>query len=112
MKLKALLVIALVAVLFVSSASAVATNFSVAELGFTGPQTIYMYQNDTLLGTYNTTSDAIPIPDGDFILVIKPETTNREPIGIMNDLLAYASDNIVALVLLFGLVGLIVGRRL
>ena len=75
-KKKILLVICLICLLaMIGPASA--QNMSISELGYTGPQTIQLYENGTLQGTYNTSSNGIMLPAGDFNLVIKPEAQNQ-----------------------------------
>lgn len=79
MKLKNIILMALVCVMLI--APALAVNMSLSEMGFSGPQTIQLFEiNATsgsaiLLGTYNTTSNNIPVPGTDFVLVIKPESS-------------------------------------
>jgi hypothetical protein len=90
--------------------STVATNFSVSELGLAGPQTIQVYSDGSLMGTYNTTSDAIPIPTHDFLIVVKPELKNEDPLVIFAGLLTWITDNLVIVILGLGAVVLITRR--
>ena len=90
--------------------STVATNFSVSELGLVGPQTIQVYSDGALMGTYNTTSDAIPIPTHDFMIVVKPELKNENPLDIFVGLLTWMTDNLVIVILGLGAVVLATRR--
>ena len=68
-----ILVVFLILLSIVPAYATNATQMSFSDLGLTGPQTIQLYENGVLVGTYNTTSSEIPLPDHDFQIVIKPE---------------------------------------
>ena len=69
-----------------------ATKFSMSDLGFTGPQTILVYESGNLTGVYNTSSDMIPVPEHDFQVIIKPETKNRDLGAMLTDLMAWLTE--------------------
>lgn len=90
-----------------------ATNFSVSELGFTGPQTITIYEfydgGAHEGGTFNTTSTGIPIPDHDFQIVVKPEVKNQALDVMLGNAIAWITEYWYAIVFLLGIV--VIGLR-
>lgn len=112
MKSKLVFLMALIAL--VIAAPALAVNMTISEMGFSGPQTVQIYANGTLLGTYNTTANGIDLPDQDFILVIKPEASAylRNPANLLDAGFAFVETNFVAILFVFFLVSIIwFGRR-
>lgn len=104
-----LLLVLLVTLAGPVSASTNASNFSVSELGFTGPQTLLMYEDGHLIGTYNTSSDLIPIPDHDFQLIIKPEVKNRDMQQLLSEFMTWVTEYWYVLVFFIG--GLFLATR-
>lgn len=92
-----------------------AVNMSFSDMGFTGPQTIQIYTNGTLTGTYNTTGNGIPMPSQDFILVIKPESSSylKNPANLLDEGFAFVETNYIPILFVFFLLGAIgwLGRR-
>ena len=101
-----ILFLVLISLLFASFASAAvnATNFSVSDLGLTGSQDIQLYANGVLQGTYNTSSNAIPLPDKDFIIVIKPTVKNQDLPTWLWTQVGVLKDNAVVIIILFGVI--------
>lgn len=99
---------------FLLAAPALAVNMTISEMGFSGPQTVQIYANGTLLGTYNTTANGIDLPDQDFILVLKPEASAylRSPPNLLAAGFDFVETNFVAIMFVFFLVSIIwFGRR-
>jgi len=69
-----------------------ATQFSMSDLGFTGTQTILIYEGGALVGSYNTSADSIPLPDNDFQIIIKPEVKNRDLGQNLSDAMAWITE--------------------
>lgn len=93
----------------VIAAPTLAVNMTISEMGFSGPQTVQIYANGTLLGTYNTTANGIDLPDQDFILVIKPEASAylRSPANLLDAGFAFVETNFVAILFVFFLVSIL-----
>ena len=105
-------------VLVLSTPAVFATNatvFSVSELGYTGPQQIAMYCSGVYIDTYNTSIDSIPLPDCDFMLVIKPESSSylKNPPNLLNAIFGFVETNYIEILFVFFLLGAIgwIGRR-
>ena len=105
-------------VLVLSTPAVFATNatvFSVSELGYTGPQQIAMYCSGTYIDTYNTSIDSIPLPDCDFMLVIKPESSSylKNPSNLLEEGFKFVETNYIAILFVFFLLGAVgwLGRR-
>jgi len=104
-------------VLVLSTPAVFATNatvFSVSELGYTGPQQIAMYCSGVYIDTYNTSADSIPLPDCDFMLVIKPEASSyvKNPENLLNEVFAIVQTNFVPLIFIMFLISILyLGRR-
>ena len=119
MKPKIIFLMALLAL--VLAAPALAVNMSISELGYTGPQTIQIYAvNATsgaavLAGTYNTSSNGITVPNTDFSLVIKPESSSylKNPNNLLTEVFRFVETNYIAILFVFFLLGAIgwLGRR-
>ena len=114
MKPKIMILMALIICLMMAPAMAV--NMTVSELGLTGSQTIQLYTaNGTLLGTYNTTTNGIGLPNEDFILTFKPEGSSylRNPSNLLSEGFAFVETNMIAILFVFFLLGAIgwLGRR-
>lgn len=77
MKLIQKIILALL-VLCVLAGTVSAVNMSISNLGYTGDETVQIYANGTLLGTYNTSTNGIVLPDVDFVLVVKPTVWNQD----------------------------------
>ena len=104
-----LLLLALLISLIVAP-SVSALNMSVSDLGLSGPQDIQIYSSGILQGTYNTTSDAIPIPTSDFMVVVKPQIKTENPLTILVNVLTWLTDNLVVVVFGFGIVVVVFSR--
>ena len=76
-----------------------AQNMSISRLGTGTLETVQIYNGTTLEGTYNTSTNGIALPDGDFLLIIKPVASNplADPGTWMSDAFAYVQTNITAL---------------
>ena len=113
MKPKLIFLMALLAL--VLAVPAMAVNMSISDMGFTGPQTIQIYTNGTLAGTYNTTGNGIPMPSQDFILVIKPESSSylKNPANLLDEGFAFVETHYIEILFVFFLLGAIgwLGRR-
>ena len=113
MKPKIIFLMALLALVLVAPCMAV--NMSISDMGFTGPQTIQFYVNGTLAATYNTTSNGIPLPAQDFILVVKPESSSylKNPSNLLDEGFGFVETNFIAILFVFFLLGAIgwLGRR-
>lgn len=117
MKPKLIFIMVLLCMAVVGMASA--QNMTVSDLGVGGPQTIQIYginaTSDTaaLLGTYNTTSNGIPLPAYDFNIVIKPEASNpfSQPGPWLDGAISYVQSNALALILIFAIIGFALSRR-
>lgn len=113
MKPKIMILMALV-LLCMAIAPALAVNMTISEMGFSGPQTVQIYANGTLLGTYNTTANGIDLPDQDFILVIKPEASAylRNPANLLDAAFDFVETNFVAILFIVFIIGILwFGRR-
>lgn len=90
-----------------------AQNMSISRLGAGSMETVQIYNGSTLEGTYNTSSNGIELPTGDFLLVIKPVTADplSDPGQWMEDTLDWITTNITAILLACFLIGLIFWRR-
>ena len=91
-----------------------AQNMSISHYGIGSLQTVQLYDgNGTLLGTYNTSTSGIGLPDGDFVLGIKPAASNplTDPGQWMTDALSWITTNITAIILAMFLIGLVFWRR-
>jgi hypothetical protein len=85
-----------------------AQNMSITDMGILGSQTIQVYANNgTLLGTYNTTTNGISLPTGDFVLLIKPKSSDaiQDPRAFLSAGFAFIETNAIPLVMLFFVVG-------
>lgn len=100
MKPKPIILMALVCLLLVGAGNA--QNMSISEMGYTGPQTVQIYSaNSTLLGTYNTTSNGIALPEGDFLLVVKPDLANKDASDQLADFMTFLTANLWSIVFFF-----------
>lgn len=118
--MKKLLIVLLVLVL-VGIGTSNAQNMTISDMGFAGPQTLQIYAVNatsgavTLLGTYNTTENGIPLPTTDFSLVIKAEGSDylRNPANLLDAGFDFVESNFVAILFVFTLIGslLWLGRR-
>ena len=86
-----------------------AQNMSISRLGTGTLETVQIYNGTTLEGTYNTSTNGIALPDGDFLLVIKPAASNplADPGTWMSDMFSYIQTNINAIIIACFLIGLI-----
>jgi len=83
-----LILLALVIGLTITPTSA--QNMTISRLGFGSDETIQIYENGTTLyGTWNTTTNGIELPDGDFNIVIKPVNTDpmADPTGWLTSII-------------------------
>jgi hypothetical protein len=105
MKQKLIIFTVLISTLLIGLVSA--QNMTVSDLGLSGPQTIQIYgSSGTLLGTYNTTSNGIPLPTDDFSLVLKPATTARyvdNPKNLLDDGINYILSYALPIFIILGL---------
>ena len=118
--MKKLLIVLMVLVL-AGIGTANAQNMTISDMGFAGPQTVQIYAvNATsggvaLLGTYNTTANGIPLPAGDFSIVIKAESTDylRNPANLLDTGFGFVETNFIAILFIFTIIGslLWLGRR-
>ena len=96
-----LLVFVLLSMVAVGTVSA--QNVSISDIGYVGPQIIELYSyNGTLLGTYNTTSTGIELPESDFYLVVKPELKNLEPVTMLSTAMSWIVQYWYVIVFFFG----------
>jgi hypothetical protein len=119
MKPKIIFLMALLAL--VLAAPVMAVNMSISELGYTGPQTIQIYAvnatlgSAVLVGTYNTTSNGIEVPNTDFSVVIKPEASSylKNPENLLGSVFEFVETNYIGLLFTLFLIGavLFLGRR-
>jgi hypothetical protein len=92
---------------------ATAQNMTISDMGFSGPQTIQVYAvNATsgaviLLGTYNTSTNGIPLPTGDFSLLFKPESSDylRNPSTLLTASFGFVETNFIAILFIFTILG-------
>ena len=101
--------------------TATAQNMTISDMGFAGPQTIQVYAiNATsgsvaLLGTYNTSTNGIPVPPADFSIVFKPESSDylRNPSNLLDSGFSFVETNYIAILFIFSIIGslLWLGRR-
>lgn len=105
---------------FMLIAPVMAVNMSISELGYTGPQTIQIYEvnatsgSAVLAGTYNTSSNGITVPNADFSLVIKPEASSylKNPNNLLTEVFGFVETNFIALLFILFLIGVLyLGRR-
>lgn len=109
----------LILVLAALAIPAAAQNVSFSNLGLAGSQDVLLYTynattgSQTLLGTYNTSDSQVPIPDGDFNIVLKPSNTARysDPLLMMTDGLGFIETYWVQLFVLVFLLAIVLGRR-
>lgn len=87
-----------------------ATQMSFSDLGLTGPQTVQVYMDGMLVGTYNSTTDSIPLPDHDFQVIIKPELKTHwfNPQTFVTDLFAFFATYWEALMLVAIVAGIVI----
>ena len=101
--------IALLAVMvLLISPAAHAQNMTISRLGFGSDETIQIYANGTTLyGTWNTTTNGIELPDGDFNIVIKPVNTDpfADPAGwLVNNVFPFVQTNFIGIVIIFAFI--------
>jgi hypothetical protein len=102
------LLVALFCLLIVGSVSA--QNMTITDLGIVGVQTVQLYNNNgSLLGTYNTTTNGIPLPDQDFVLLVKPDTTSvfSDPLALLTAGFSYISANVIPIIIILFFIGLV-----
>lgn len=118
MKLKHIILMALICFMLV--APALAVNMTFSEMGYAGPQTIQIFEINVtsgsaiLVGTYNTTTNGVSVPTTDFSVVIKPESSDllRNPVTLLDTLFAFVSAHPAEVIFLTFIVALLVfGRR-
>lgn len=69
----------------------VAQNMTITSLDLVGKQAVILYSSGgVLLGTYNTSSNVVPLPTTDFVLVLKPNAVTRfsNPVLFLTDITA------------------------
>ncbi len=90
-----------------------AQNMSVTDLTLAQSQTVQIYSNGTLLGTYNTTTNGIVLPSVDFVLVVKPTTADifSNPTGFLDYAFDFVEANAISIIILMFLIGLVLRRR-
>lgn len=94
---KKILLIAVICLLAVT-AQVSALNMSISDMGYTGTQTVQIYANGTLLGTYNTSTNGIILPDVDFVLVVKPSVWNQDIGSSVGNVFLWLSQYWIAIV--------------
>jgi hypothetical protein len=112
MKITLIVIMVLVCISLVFPCSA--QNMSISHYGIGSLQTVQLYDgNGTLLGTFNTSTNGIELPTGDFVLGIKPASSDplTDPGQWMTDALAWITTNITAIILVMFLIGLLFWRR-
>jgi hypothetical protein len=101
MKEKAFTLILLALVIGLIIMPATAQNMTISRLGFGSDETIQIYENGTTLyGTWNTTTNGIELPDGDFNIVIKPVNTDpmADPTGwLTTNIFPWVQTNFVGI---------------
>lgn len=109
---KRLLAISLILIFCFSSA--IAQNVSFADPDATVHKDVMIYDSTgSLLGTYNTTSNGIEIPEsGDLMFVLKPQYSNPldDPTTFLSSLIGYLETNALSLIILAALGGLLFKR--
>lgn len=71
-------VLALYLVVSSISPAVSAQNMTISNLDLVGKQAVMVYTaNGTLVGTYNTSSNVVPLPTQDFLMVLKPNAVSR-----------------------------------
>ena len=112
MKTKLMFIIMLV---LLCAAPALAQNVSFAEMGFAGPQTIQIYTaNGTILGTYNTSTNAVSLPSEDIVILFKPEGTDhlRNPENLIDGVFTFVETYFITILFVMFLIGVLyMGRR-
>lgn len=117
MKLKNIILMALVCIMLI--APALAVNMTFSEMGFSGPQTIQIFEiNETgvavLVGTYNTTSNGVAVPTTDFSIVIKPESSAylKNPNNLLDAGFEFVETYYIAILFIMFMIGVAyLGRR-
>lgn len=87
---------------------AFAQNMSISRLGTGTMETVQIYEGTTLQGTWNTSSNGIELPEGDFLLVIKPAAStplNDPKDWLENTVFPWVQTNAVVLVFIAILLG-------
>jgi hypothetical protein len=87
---------------------------SFADPDATVHKEIYMYNaSGALLGTYNTTSNGIELPEtGDILFTIKPTYSNPldDPATFLDNLIGWLESNALSLIILAAMAGLLFKR--
>lgn len=102
------------ALLFVLAAPVLAVNMSISHLGYGPDQDVQLFApNGTMFGSYNTSSINIPVPNADYYVVIKPQTSNplADPTDwLVNQVFPFFQSNVIGIVLCFTFIGLLLAR--
>jgi len=111
--------LAIFSILFLIFPGVMAQSISFAEPDTVTHKDFYLYSaNGTLLGLYNTTSAAMPIPNAtiwgeDMMIVIKPQysTPLDDPTGWLSSFLDYINTNSIVLLAAAIIIGIMFTRR-
>jgi len=119
MKVKYILLTLLTTLFLISAASAVSYcgNVSFSNLGQGGTEDMLFYTTDgynqTLLGQWNTSSTVIPVPCGDFNIVVRPSAIGRigNPVLMLTDAFTWCETYWLQILILLFLAGAIFWRK-
>lgn len=102
------------ALLFLSVSPAQAQNATYSTLDQLGAQDILIYTFDgnttpVLYGQWNTTSVDVPLPDTDFLVVMRPSGDLRfmDPALLLGDFMGFAVSNAIPIILIVFFIGLL-----
>jgi hypothetical protein len=92
-----------------------AQNATFSTLGLLGAEDILIYTfngtDQTLYGMYNTSSQVVPLPAGDFNIIVRPSTQGRfTPALFLTDSFAYIESNAIPILILVFLIGLLLRK--
>jgi len=100
-------------VLFLCLSPAVAQTVSFADPDATVHKDVLMYNSTgSLVGTYNTTTSGIELPESDVLFVFKPQYSNPldEPGTFLESIIGFVQTNALALLILAAMGGLLFKR--
>ncbi len=107
------LILVLLLVLLLCFPAAMAQTMSFSDPDSTVHRDVYLYAaNGTLIGLYNTTSSAVTVPTGDFLITLKPQYTNPldDPATFLTNIVGWLSTNALVLLVLAAMAGLLFKR--
>jgi len=107
------LLFVLLLVLLCAPIASASVNVSFADPDATVHKDVMIYNGTgTLLGTYNTTTNGIPLPEEDVIFIIKPQYSNPadDPVNFLAGVIGWVETNAM-LLMIFGLMGVFLFKR-